>query len=54
MIKNQILKTISAVAGVEMLLAACSLDSNSWVPFVIFLVCFGWLALFGYANGYIK
>jgi hypothetical protein len=48
---NFILKTITGFAGVMALTSACAVDSPSWIPMIIFIVCMTWLFLFAYANG---
>ena len=47
---NFILKTISWIAGILALISACAVDSPSWIPTIVFLVCMAWLFLFAYAN----
>lgn len=51
-IKNFILKTITCIAGILFFVSACAIDSPSWIPTIICVVCMIWLGLFAYANGY--
>jgi len=48
--KNKILKGITWVAGVTLLLSACALDSDSYLPHVICTVCLAWLVPFVLIN----
>lgn len=44
--RDTLLITINYLVAVIMLLAACLIDSDSWVPFIIFAICALWLVLF--------
>lgn len=48
---NFILKTITWIAGILAMISACAVDSPSWIPTIVFVVCMAWLAMFAYANG---
>ena len=49
--KNLILKAVAYIMGFLLLLSGCALDSDSWIPHIVFIVCMAWLTLFAYANG---
>lgn len=53
-IKNAILKTITAIAGLVFILSACALDSDSWLPFIALCISALWLSVFAYANGWLE
>ena len=48
--KNKILKAITCVAGVTLLLSACALDSQSYLPHIICSVCLAGLLPFVLIN----
>ena len=48
--KNKILKTITGIMAVLFILAASSLDSNTYIPHIICAVSEVWLILFLLAN----
>lgn len=48
--KNKILWTITAVAGLVLVVSACALDTNSYVPHIICSVCLAWLLPFVLIN----
>lgn len=48
--KNNILKTITAVAAILVFAGMCGADSDSLIPSVMMCLGMAWLALFGYAN----
>ena len=50
-IKNVLLKSVAYIMGFLLLLSGCALDSDSWIPHIVFSICMIWLALFAYANG---
>lgn len=50
-IKNVFLKSVAYMMGFLLLLSGCALDSDSWIPHIVFFICMIWLALFAYANG---
>lgn len=52
-IKNIILKIITYIMTVLFILSLIALDSESIIPFITLVLSGGWLALVGYANGYI-
>lgn len=43
--KTKVLKTITVIALVVLVLAACCVDSDSWIPSIVCLVCEAWLTL---------
>lgn len=47
---NFILMSITYVAFIMFLVSACAIDSPSWIPTIVCVVCMAWLGLFGYAN----
>lgn len=47
---NFILKSITYAAFIMFLVSACAIDSPSWIPTIVCVVCMAWLGLFGYAN----
>ena len=49
-IKNFILKSITYVAAILFTVSACALDSATWIPAIVCLICAIWLMLFAYAN----
>ena len=49
-IKNFILKTITAIAAIGFGIFVNAIDSPSWIPTIICVVCMIWLTLFAYAN----
>lgn len=53
-IKNFILKTITWLAGSMFFVSASAVDSESYFPTIICLICMAWLGLFAYANGYLN
>lgn len=55
MIKNGVLKIITAFAFVLMFLSMAAVDGakNVFIPLGVTYACLGWLLLFCYANGYI-
>lgn len=48
---NFILKTITSVAFILFFVSACAVDSPSWIPTIVYMICMAWLAVFAYANG---
>ncbi len=52
-IRNYILKTFTLIMGIVFMLSICSLDSDSWIPFVAIAISGGWLWLYAWANGYV-
>lgn len=52
--KNFILKTTAAAMGTILILSACFLDSDSWIPFWVCMGAMAWLALFAYANNWFE
>ncbi len=48
--KNKILKAITAIAGVLMVLSMCAMDSDSWLPFIVYVSCIAWLGVFTEVN----
>lgn len=48
--KNKLLFSITNKAALLMLISACTLDSDGWIPFIIFVISGGWVALFCYVN----
>lgn len=50
-IHNYILKTITTIVAIIFALAVCALDSDSWIPMNICIVCLAWLLPFAVING---
>lgn len=48
--KNKILKTITGIMAVLLILAASSLDSDTYIPYIICAVSEVWFILFLLAN----
>lgn len=48
--KNKILKTITAIAIIGLLLSACCLDADSWIPEIVMGICIAYLLIFTAAN----
>lgn len=53
-LKNIILKTLGWVNFIAFIIAACAVDSNSWIPFIICCITGCYLALFAYANNWFE
>lgn len=49
-LKNKVLKTITGITGVLAFLSIMCLDSESWIPVIVLIICMAWLGLFLYAN----
>lgn len=52
--RNIILKTQAWLNGIALLLSVCMIDSESWIPAIVFCVTLAWLTLFAYANEWQK
>ena len=52
--KNFILKTTAATMGTILFVSACFLDSDSWIPALVYMGALAWLALFAYANNWFE
>ena len=50
-IKNIILKTVMSIVFFVCAYSVCAVDSPSWIPLIVFVITFGILVLFAYANG---
>lgn len=50
--KNTVLKTSASIAFLTGIVSACMVDSSSWIPTVVCLVSFAYLALFARANNW--
>ena len=50
---DRILIVINYITALVAMTSACMLDSDSFAPMVILLVCVLWFILFAAANGYI-
>lgn len=48
--KNNILKTITAISVIMVFAGMCGADSDSLIPSALMLAGMAWLALFRYAN----
>ena len=53
-LKNVILKTLGWVNFTIFIIAACAIDSDSWMPCIICCITGGYLALFAYANDWFE
>lgn len=49
-LKNIILKSTVAIAFLVFMVSACALDSATWLPAILCLVSFIYIALFYFAN----
>ncbi len=52
--KNFILKAIAYICFMVWITAACFVDSDSWIPFIIVCATSAWLILFSYANNWFE
>lgn len=54
-LKKFILNTITSIAFITMFICFSSVNSTEqfYIPLIIGIVCFGWLSLYCWANGYI-
>ena len=52
--KNIILKTLAYLSMFAWIVAACAIDSESWIPTIIICVTSAWLTLFAYANDWFE
>lgn len=52
--KDTILKATAYIAFIAYFTAACFVDSDSWIPFIIVCVSMGWLIIFAYANDWFE
>ncbi len=50
--KNKILKAWAYINFTIFLVAACAIDSESWIPTYICIITGAWLSLFAYANNW--
>lgn len=48
--KNKVLKTITGIMAVLFIVAAASLDSNTYIPYIICAIAEAWFVLFLIAN----
>ena len=48
--KNTVLKVQAYICLIIWTIAACTVDSDSWIPTIIVAVVTAWLTLFAYAN----
>ena len=49
-IKNTMIKASAVLSGLLLIVAACAVDSDSYIPLGIAAVCTAWLLLLAYAN----
>ncbi len=47
---NRILTSITWIAGIVFLASASAVDSDSWIPFIMYCISGAWISLFVYAN----
>ena len=52
--KNKILKALAYMNFIAWCIAACAIDSDSWIPFIVVVITSLWLGLFGYANDWFE
>lgn len=52
--KNIILKIVGYINFIICMTAACAIDSDSWIPFIVMCITGGYLALFAYANDWFE
>ena len=48
--KNKILKTITGISIILNLLSVMCIDGESYIPYIVILICTCWLVLFYMAN----
>lgn len=48
--KNKILKAIAWAVSLVWIVSACLIDSDSWIPFIVYVICEIYMVLFSYAN----
>lgn len=48
--KNNILKVITAIAATGWMISVCMLDSETYIPIIINIICLLWLLLIAVAN----
>lgn len=46
----KILKALTIVAVIVMLISACAIDSDSWIPYIVCGISNAWLVLMTIAN----
>ena len=51
-VHGRILKTITTIMGIIFMVSICSVDSESYVPFIALLLSGTWLAFMAWANGW--
>ena len=49
-IRVKVLKAITWIAGIGAVLSGCCLDSESYIPVIVLMVCASWLLLMTLAN----
>ena len=52
--KNKILKAWAYLNLIAWCIAACAIDSDSWIPTIIVGITTVWLTLFAYANDWFE
>jgi hypothetical protein len=52
--KNKVLKAIAYIVGTLWIISACAIDSESWIPTIVCVICTVYLALFSYANNWFE
>jgi hypothetical protein len=53
-LKNAILMSVTAVMLAIFFLSIASVDSSSWIPFVLLCLSGGYIVIFAYANGFFE
>ena len=53
-LKNRVLLSMAKLNIISLLVFACFVDGESWIPFYICCVNISWLTLFGYANNWFE
>lgn len=48
--KNKILKAIAWAVSLVWIVSACLIDLDSWIPFIVCVICEIYMVLFSYAN----
>lgn len=51
---NASLKITAWIMFFALVISGCCMDSPSWLPLIVCVIAYSWLALFAYANGYLN
>lgn len=51
---NRVLKATAWFMFLALIISGCCADSPSWLPLIVCVIAYSWLALFAYANGYLE